>query len=68
VRDVGGADHVRAARLGVRSIEHANLIDAETAEIVAKHAAYVVPTLATYDSLWRSVLETQTHDQTRCHV
>jgi imidazolonepropionase-like amidohydrolase len=45
---------VRAARLGVRSIEHANLIDAETAEIVAKHAAYVVPTLATYDSLWRS--------------
>ena len=45
---------VRAARLGVRSIEHANLIDAETAEIVAKHEAYVVPTLATYDSLWRS--------------
>jgi imidazolonepropionase-like amidohydrolase len=50
----GAQSIARAVRLGVRSIEHANLIDAETAGIVAHHKAYVVPTLATYDSLWRS--------------
>jgi imidazolonepropionase-like amidohydrolase len=43
----------RAVRLGVRSIEHANLIDAETAALVAAEGAFVVPTLATYDSLRR---------------
>lgn len=50
-----GADSIaRAARLGVRSIEHANLIDPQTAAVVAEAKAYVVPTLVTYDSLWRS--------------
>ncbi len=38
---------------GVRSIEHANLIDSETAGNVAAKAAYVVPTLVTYDALER---------------
>jgi len=37
----------------VRSIEHGNLIDGETARHVAAHGAYVVPTLATYDALAR---------------
>ena len=35
----------RAARLGVRSIEHATLIDAASAEAVKSAGAFVVPTL-----------------------
>ncbi|WGS51569.1 amidohydrolase family protein [Paraburkholderia sp. D15] len=41
----------RAVRCGVRTIEHGNLIDDETARLVAQHGAYVVPTLVTYDAL-----------------
>lgn len=41
----------RAARLGVRTIEHGNLVDAETARIMAEHQAYAVPTLVTYEAL-----------------
>lgn len=41
----------RAVKLGVRSIEHANLIDAETAALVARMDAFVVPTLVTYEAL-----------------
>jgi imidazolonepropionase-like amidohydrolase len=36
----------RAATLGVRSIEHATLIDAATAEYVAEKGAFTVPTMA----------------------
>lgn len=36
----------RCAELGVRSIEHGTLIDAETAAIVAEKGAFVVPTLS----------------------
>ena len=43
----------RAVRCGVRSIEHANLIDADAAAEVAARGAYVVPTMATYDALAR---------------
>jgi imidazolonepropionase-like amidohydrolase len=43
----------RAVRNGVRSIEHANLIDRETAELVAAAGGFVVPTLVTYDCLHR---------------
>jgi len=43
----------RAVRLGVRSIEHGNLIDASAATEVARHGAFVIPTLVTYDSLGR---------------
>jgi imidazolonepropionase-like amidohydrolase len=38
----------RAVRAGVRSIEHANLIDRETADLVAERGGFVVPTLVTY--------------------
>lgn len=38
---------------GVRSIEHGNLIDAETAAIMAEHHAFLVPTLITYDAMSR---------------
>jgi imidazolonepropionase-like amidohydrolase len=44
---------VRAVRCGVRSIEHANLVDAAAAEEVAAYGAYVVPTVITYDALGR---------------
>lgn len=43
----------RCAEYGVRSIEHANLIDEATARLCAERGAYVVPTLATYDALHR---------------
>lgn len=40
---------LRCIRLGVRSIEHGTLIDAETARSVAASDAYVVPTLVIVD-------------------
>ena len=40
----------RCVEFGVRSVEHANLIDAETAAFAAERGAFVVPTLATYES------------------
>jgi imidazolonepropionase-like amidohydrolase len=43
----------RAVDNGVRSIEHANLIDRETAEHLAAAGGFAVPTLVTYDSLHR---------------
>jgi imidazolonepropionase-like amidohydrolase len=43
----------RAVDNGVRSIEHANLIDAPTAQAVAEAGGFVVPTLVTYDALYR---------------
>jgi imidazolonepropionase-like amidohydrolase len=48
---------VRAVRLGVRTIEHGNLIDRAAALEVAKAGAYVVPTLATYEAFRRSGAE-----------
>jgi imidazolonepropionase-like amidohydrolase len=36
---------------GVRSVEHGNLLDAPTAELMAERGAYLVPTLAAYDAL-----------------
>jgi imidazolonepropionase-like amidohydrolase len=41
----------RAVRCGVRTIEHGNLIDDETARLMASHGAYAVPTLVTYEAL-----------------
>ncbi|MEM8696414.1 MAG: amidohydrolase family protein [Pseudomonadota bacterium] len=47
-----GADAIRVAlECGVRSIEHGNLIDEETASLAAEKGAYLVPTLTTYDVL-----------------
>src|SRR5215472_9944591 len=43
----------RSVEFGVRSIEHGNLIDRETALFVAGAGAFVVPTLVTYDALYR---------------
>ncbi|SDV48832.1 metal-dependent hydrolase family protein [Chitinasiproducens palmae] len=41
----------RAVRLGVRTIEHGNLIDDEAAAVMAEHGAFAVPTLVTYDAM-----------------
>jgi imidazolonepropionase-like amidohydrolase len=41
----------RAVRAGVRSIEHGNLLDDETAGLMASHGAFLVPTLVTYQKI-----------------
>ncbi|MGH7047290.1 MAG: amidohydrolase family protein [Stellaceae bacterium] len=43
----------RSVAFGVRSIEHGNLIDEATSELVASAGAFVVPTLVTFDALHR---------------
>ncbi|HEY0832314.1 MAG TPA: amidohydrolase family protein [Azospirillum sp.] len=47
----------RAVRCGVRSIEHGNLIDAETVALMKERGTFLVPTLATYDALAREGLQ-----------
>lgn len=42
-----------AVNNGVRSIEHGNLIDQATAELMAENNAFLVPTLVTYDAMHR---------------
>jgi imidazolonepropionase-like amidohydrolase len=41
----------RALRAGVRCIEHGNLLDEETLELLVEKDAFLVPTLITYDQL-----------------
>ncbi|MGN6651068.1 amidohydrolase family protein [Trinickia sp.] len=41
----------RIVKLGVRTIEHGNLIDEEAADVMAEYGAFAVPTLATYDAM-----------------
>lgn len=49
-----GADAIyRAVDLGVRTIEHGNLIDARAAKLMAERGAFLVPTLVAYDSMGR---------------
>lgn len=47
----------RSIEYGVRSIEHATLIDAETAAFVAERGAYVIPTIVCMFSLMERGLE-----------
>lgn len=44
---------IRAVQSGVRSIEHGNLIDELAAREMARHDAFFVATLVTYDALFR---------------
>jgi imidazolonepropionase-like amidohydrolase len=48
---------IRAVQAGVRSIEHGNLLDEAAAREMANHGAWLVATLATYDSLAREGLQ-----------
>jgi imidazolonepropionase-like amidohydrolase len=41
----------RAVECGVRSIEHGNLVTPEAAQIMARHGAFAVPTVITYEAL-----------------
>lgn len=41
----------RGLRLGVRSIEHGNLLDGESVQLFLEHDAFLVPTLVTYERL-----------------
>jgi len=41
----------QAVENGVRGIEHGNLIDKETAELMASKGAFLTPTLVTYDTM-----------------
>lgn len=43
----------RAAKAGVRTIEHGNLIDASAAKLLAEGKGYLVPTLITYEVMRR---------------
>ncbi|MGH3424117.1 MAG: amidohydrolase family protein, partial [Nocardioidaceae bacterium] len=43
----------RGLRLGVRCIEHGNLIDDESVRLFNEHEAFLVPTLVTYEFLAR---------------
>ena len=43
----------RAAKAGVRTIEHGNLIDAPAAKLLAERQGYLVPTLVTYEVMRR---------------
>jgi len=43
----------RSARLGIRSVEHGNLINEAAARAMAKAGTFLVPTLITYDVLLR---------------
>lgn len=42
-----------AVEAGIRTIEHGNLVDTETAQLMAKKGAYAVPTLAVYENYRR---------------
>jgi imidazolonepropionase-like amidohydrolase len=48
-----GAAVRQALAAGVRSIEHGNLIDADGARAIREAGAYLVPTLVTYEAIWR---------------
>ena len=48
-----------ALNCGVRTIEHANLIDAETARLAVEKEAYIVPTLITYFAMEKKAGEMQ---------
>lgn len=47
----------RVVRLGVRTIEHVNLIDETTAELMLAHGTFAVPTMVTYEILRRKGIE-----------
>jgi imidazolonepropionase-like amidohydrolase len=53
---------IHSVENGVRCIEHGNLLDIPSAEAMAKHGAYLVPTLAAYDAMARRGDEIQLTD------
>lgn len=54
-----------AVAAGVRSVEHGNLLDAETARQLAAHGVFLVPTLVTYEKLYE---EGERHGLSRANL
>ena len=48
-----GAAVKNALQAGVRSIEHGNLLDEAGAREIRRAGAFLVPTMATYEAIWR---------------
>ena len=48
-----GAAVKNALQAGVRSIEHGNLLDEAGARDIRRAGAFLVPTMATYEAIWR---------------
>ncbi len=48
-----GAAVTNAVEAGVRSIEHGNLIDEAAAKALKAAGAFLVPTMVTYEAIWR---------------
>ncbi len=46
-----------AVECGVRSIEHGNFLDDETAALMRESGAYLVPTLSAYTTMWEEGLQ-----------
>lgn len=44
---------LRCARLGVRSIEHATMLDREAADVLAETGTFIVPTIGVIDAMLR---------------
>lgn len=44
---------IHAVENGVRTVEHGNLLDEESANVMAHHGAFLIPTLAAYDAMDR---------------
>ncbi|MED7789291.1 amidohydrolase family protein [Francisella sp. 19X1-34] len=53
---------MRCVRLGVRSLEHANLLDEEAAKVIVENDAFIVPTLAIYEAFYDHGKEFNTPD------
>ncbi|WP_234360577.1 metal-dependent hydrolase family protein [Francisella philomiragia] len=53
---------IRCVKLGVRSLEHANLLDEKAAKIIAANNAFIVPTLAIYEAFYLHGKEFNTPD------
>lgn len=49
----GAKSILNAVQAGIRTIEHGNLLDEESAQAIKNAGAYLVPTLATYDAIFR---------------
>ncbi|WP_432772834.1 amidohydrolase family protein [Francisella salimarina] len=53
---------IRCVKLGVRSLEHANLLDEKAAKVIVENDAFIVPTLAIYEAFYLHGKEFNTPD------
>ncbi|WP_224728171.1 metal-dependent hydrolase family protein [Francisella sp. SYW-2] len=53
---------IRCVKLGVRSLEHANLLDEKAAKVIVENDVFIVPTLAIYEAFYLHGKEFNTPD------